>query len=253
VAAGVALTWLLASLAAAAVLAWVLESRDDLALLVAPQVAVLLYLEVWALGHLDDLRTTGGVPLPGLGAANVLTLLRAVLVPPVALALLLVSPDADPARRAAILALLVLALLSDSLDGVVARRRGQVTRFGTFLDPTADFFLQLVLAVTLTARALMPPWFAALVVARVVMLSLGGFLVLRAGRIDRTRLAQLRLGRASVAATLGSMGVATALWAVGLDEAWAGWLTAVYAVAALLVAAALAEKVRLYVRLRREA
>ena len=247
-----ATVWLLTSLGSAAVLAWVLEAPDVPTLVILPQLAVLLYLEVWLLGHLDDLKTTDGVPLSSLGAANLVTIARCTLVPPVALALLLAAPEVDAPRRAAVVALLVVALLSDSLDGVLARRLGQVTRLGSFLDPTADFFLQLVLATALAARGLMPLWFAGLVVARIVLLVLGGFLVLRTGRIERTRLAQLRLGRASVAATLGSMGVATALWAAGLAEVWAAGLTAVYAAAAALVLAAIGEKAWLFVRLRRE-
>lgn len=253
VAADVAAVWLAASLVSAAVLAWVLEGPGDLALLVVAQLAVLAYLEVWVMGHLDDLRDAGGSQLPSLGLANRVTLSRCVLTPPAALALLLIGPDADAPRRTAVLVLLVVTLASDSLDGVLARRFGQVTRLGTFLDPTADFFLQLAATASLTARGLMPWWFAALVAARIVLLTLGGFLVLRTGRIDRTRLAQLRLGRVSVAATMGSMGLAAALWAAGLEVAWARVLTGVWATAAVLVLAALAEKARLYARLRREA
>jgi len=252
VAVQVLLVWVLTSLAAATVLDWVLRGSDDVAFMLLPQLAVLVYLELWVLGHLDDLRTEAGVLLPSLGLPNVVTIARCVLVMPVALALLLAAPEVDAPRRAAISALLVLALLSDSLDGVLARRLGLVTRLGTFLDPTADFFLQLVLTAALAARGLMPLWFVVLVVARVALLALGGFLVLRTGRIDRARLAQLRLGRVSVAATLGSMGVAVALWAAGLDRAWAAELTAVYGVAAVLVLAAIGEKARLWVRLRRE-
>ncbi len=65
---------------------------------------------------------------------NLLTLLRIVLVPVFALAYL--APGGALYRWAAIL--FALAAFTDWLDGYLARRLGQTTDFGTFLDPVAD-------------------------------------------------------------------------------------------------------------------
>ncbi len=65
---------------------------------------------------------------------NFLTLLRIVLVPVFALTYL--TPGGDFYLYAGIL--FALAAFTDWLDGYLARRLGQTTRFGTFLDPVAD-------------------------------------------------------------------------------------------------------------------
>lgn len=65
--------------------------------------------------------------------ANALTLLRVVLVPAFVVEYLVRAPDLRGA-----LALFVVAALTDLLDGWVARRFGQESAFGAFLDPVAD-------------------------------------------------------------------------------------------------------------------
>lgn len=64
-----------------------------------------------------------------------LTLLRLVLVPVVAVLLFL--PD-FPERNLITTGLFGLAFFTDWLDGWLARRWGQTSHFGAFLDPVAD-------------------------------------------------------------------------------------------------------------------
>lgn len=68
-------------------------------------------------------------------APNVLTLLRIVLIPLFVLAYYW-WPTSDGPRIAMVL--FVLAAITDWLDGYLARRLGQHSRFGAFLDPVAD-------------------------------------------------------------------------------------------------------------------
>ena len=69
--------------------------------------------------------------------ANKLTASRIALIP--VIALLLVLPSAWAAWAA--LVLFVVAGITDWLDGYMARRDGQVSRIGQFLDPIADKLL----------------------------------------------------------------------------------------------------------------
>lgn len=86
---------------------------------------------------------------------NFITLLRF----PLALAFL----QENPFYRA--LAIL-LAMLTDGLDGYVARRYGKISRFGTFIDPLADkLFVLFVLGILLSEKRLLP-WEAATMLCR---------------------------------------------------------------------------------------
>lgn len=115
----------------------------------------------WHLGLLDGHDR--------LGAANTLTLLRAGTVP----AVLLLG------HTAAGVVLFAAAGASDVLDGALARRLGEATRLGLWLDGSVD---GLVLGAA--AIVALPAWAAALVVARYVLpwLAIGASYFLRAQR-----------------------------------------------------------------------
>lgn len=73
-----------------------------------------------------------------LNTPNKLTLLRMALVP---VYLLLLSASKSSALRLCALGVFIIASLTDLLDGQIARRRGDVTNFGKFMDPIADKLL----------------------------------------------------------------------------------------------------------------
>lgn len=62
--------------------------------------------------------------------------------------------------------LFVLASVTDTLDGRIARARGLVSPLGVFLDTTADKILVTVVLVGLAVAGLVPGWMAALIIAR---------------------------------------------------------------------------------------
>jgi cardiolipin synthase len=64
------------------------------------------------------------------------------------------------------LGVLVLAGLSDWLDGKLARALDQTSRLGTVLDPAADRLYILATLVGLTIRDIIPLWLVAVLVAR---------------------------------------------------------------------------------------
>lgn len=68
------------------------------------------------------------------------------------------------------LVVLVASGGSDWLDGVLARRLGQVTRLGQVLDPAADRLFILVTLLGLAARGVVPWWLVVVLLAREGML-----------------------------------------------------------------------------------
>jgi cardiolipin synthase len=66
--------------------------------------------------------------------------------------------------------LLVLAGLSDYLDGMIARRYQQYSRLGQLLDPAADRLYILATVLALVARDGLPLWWALVLVGRDVAL-----------------------------------------------------------------------------------
>jgi CDP-diacylglycerol---glycerol-3-phosphate 3-phosphatidyltransferase len=69
--------------------------------------------------------------------ANYLTIFRLLLVPVFGW-LLLAEDGLDPAHRWAAFGVFALAMLTDRIDGDLARSRGLVTNFGKVVDPIAD-------------------------------------------------------------------------------------------------------------------
>jgi CDP-diacylglycerol--glycerol-3-phosphate 3-phosphatidyltransferase len=80
-------------------------------------------------------------------APNILTVLRLVLIP------LFIVAYHLPYRYANVLAtvLFVIAAITDWLDGYLARRLGQHSHFGAFLDPVADKLMVAAALVMLVA------------------------------------------------------------------------------------------------------
>lgn len=91
---------------------------------------------------------------------NAITFARIALVP---VFLVFAYGDSD-ADQIAALAVFLVASLSDSLDGYLARRSGTITRLGQFVDPLADKILVGAALVALVADEGFPLW-AALVIA----------------------------------------------------------------------------------------
>jgi CDP-diacylglycerol--glycerol-3-phosphate 3-phosphatidyltransferase len=62
--------------------------------------------------------------------------------------------------------LFVIASITDTLDGEIARRRHLVSPLGIYLDTTSDKILVAVLLIALAAVHLAPGWMAAVIIAR---------------------------------------------------------------------------------------
>jgi len=104
-----------------------------------------------------------------LNLANILTLFRIAAIPIVVLCFYSQLPNARPI--AAIL--FGIAAITDWIDGWVARRYGQTSRFGEFLDPVADkLMVSIVLVMLVQAEA---RWFedviAMIIIGREITIS----------------------------------------------------------------------------------
>jgi cardiolipin synthase len=99
-----------------------------------------------------------------LTAANQLTLLRIVLIPPFVILLLY-------GYRGWALLTFLTAGVTDLFDGLIARKTGQRTTLGAWLDPMADKLLLVSMFVMLTLPNIgsanrLPLWFTVLVLSR---------------------------------------------------------------------------------------
>jgi len=108
-----------------------------------------------------------------LTLSNGLSLFRVVVAPFIAC----VIRDGD-AQRA--LLLLLLAGVSDFLDGYIARRFGEQTTAGQYLDPLADKVLMLtVFSALASVKNFVPQWFVVFLFIRECIIVGGGILLLR--------------------------------------------------------------------------
>jgi len=91
-----------------------------------------------------------------------LTLFRIVLVP--LIIVFVISSERLWVLIAAVI--FVAASLTDWLDGRMARRRNQVTQFGTLLDPVADKLLVAAALVALVQVEMIDAWVAMVIIGR---------------------------------------------------------------------------------------
>ncbi len=100
---------------------------------------------------------------------NALTLGR-IFLTPVLVVLLLTGIHTHGllgiAREYIAILLFVVASITDGLDGWLARRRGEVTRLGTLLDPIADKLLISSVLISLVGLRLAPAWIVVVILGR---------------------------------------------------------------------------------------
>ena len=115
-----------------------------------------------------DARFSIGGVIP-LNIPNALTILRILLIP--VIVGFMVYDHFDYA-----LVTLLIAALTDALDGSIARLANQKTQFGAYLDPLADKLLLMTTFITFTLLDMVPAWSVIVVVSRDAILLTGTLL-----------------------------------------------------------------------------
>ncbi|OIP60540.1 MAG: CDP-diacylglycerol--glycerol-3-phosphate 3-phosphatidyltransferase [Nitrospirae bacterium CG_4_10_14_0_8_um_filter_41_23] len=93
-----------------------------------------------------------------LNIPTVLTLSRIVLIP-----VFIFTVYLHPVFGALIFG---IASMTDFLDGYLARRSGEITKFGIILDPIADKFLVISALIVLVDMGKLPAWIAIIIIVR---------------------------------------------------------------------------------------
>jgi CDP-diacylglycerol--glycerol-3-phosphate 3-phosphatidyltransferase len=151
---------------------------------------------------------------------NVLTAARIVAAPFVIVFLF------GPTRldHAVALAIFLAAVLTDLLDGWLARRLRCVTDFGKFLDPLADKVIVISALVSFVWLRLVPLWMVLAIVARdLIIMGFRGVAAVRGIYIYASTLAKWKTGLQMAAVVAILVKLVLPSW---VGEAWPAWLDA---------------------------
>ncbi len=104
---------------------------------------------------------------------NFLTLSRIFIVPLLVVVLLTRFPGDwfGVSQQVIGVSIFLAASLTDLLDGMLARRRGQVTTLGILLDPFADKLLICAALISLVENHLAPAWAVVIIISREIAVS----------------------------------------------------------------------------------
>ncbi|WP_236671134.1 CDP-diacylglycerol--glycerol-3-phosphate 3-phosphatidyltransferase [Streptomyces sp. 7-21] len=192
----------------------------------------------------DD-RGAGAVPRTAAAGlwniANVLTMVRLLLVPALVL-LMFAGGGHDPGWRSLAWAAFTIAMITDLFDGELARRRNLVTDFGKIADPIADKAIMGAALICLSALSELPWWVTVTILARELGITLLRFWVIRHGVIPASRGGKLK--------TL-TQGIAVGMYILALTGVLASLRWWVMAAAVVLTVGTGLDYVRQAVVLRR--
>jgi len=166
-----------------------------------------------------------------LNWASRITILRVLLIVPFVSFMLKINDAAltatvrDAMRYISTVIFFVMAG-SDVLDGYLARRKGQATRFGSFLDPMADKLLMTCACLLLTSQRagiagfLLPPTVVVLIIGKDLFLLLGFVVVYFT--TTQVRIIPVSIGKIATALQLSM--VAAILLAPEISILVPGWI-----------------------------
>jgi CDP-diacylglycerol--glycerol-3-phosphate 3-phosphatidyltransferase len=157
--------------------------------------------------------------------ANILTMVRLLLVPLFGVLLAYDHGDST-AWRAMACAVFVVANITDTLDGRVARSRNLVTDFGKIADPIADKALMGTALVILSALGELAWWVTIVILVRELGVTLLRFWVLKYGVIAASQGGKLKTFL---------QGFAILFYLIPTSADWWHWVSVVTMAAALVL------------------
>jgi CDP-diacylglycerol--glycerol-3-phosphate 3-phosphatidyltransferase len=143
----------------------------------------------------------GDTPASNGNVANILTVVRILLVP-VFVWLLFLDDHTNGVWRYVAGVLFILAIATDGVDGRLARGRNLVTNVGIILDPIADKLLTGAALVSLSILGELWWWVTIIIVVREVGITVFRFAVIRKQVIPASRGGKLKTVAQSIAISL---------------------------------------------------
>lgn len=143
---------------------------------------------------------SGDTPASSGNIANIITVVR-ILMAPAFIWLLLADDGELGALRIAAAVLFVVAIVTDSVDGILARRQNLITDLGKILDPIADKVLIGGALVSLSILGELPWWVTAVILLRELGITAFRFAVLRSRVIPASAGGKLKTVAQAVAIT----------------------------------------------------
>ena len=172
----------------------------------------------------------GDTPASRGNVANIVTVAR-ILLAPLFIWMLLADDGEMGVLRYLAAALFVIAIVTDTLDGQLARRRNLVTDIGIILDPIADKVLIGGALVSLSILGELWWWVTIVILVREFGITIFRFAVLSTRVIPASRGGKLKTVIQAVAISLFLVAPWTFL------GPWAFWVSAVAMAVALLLTA----------------
>ena len=166
--------------------------------------------------------------VPVLNIANILTVVRIVLVPFFVWFLAADESTGGLFRWLAVITFAV-AIYTDKLDGDLARSRGLITDFGKIADPIADKLLIGSALIMLSILGELWWWVTIVILAREVGITLLRFAVIRYGVMPASRGGKLKTVVQTVAILVFLLPFAST------PGAWGWWIAAALMAAALVI------------------
>jgi CDP-diacylglycerol--glycerol-3-phosphate 3-phosphatidyltransferase len=143
----------------------------------------------------------GDTPASNGNVANIITVIR-ILLAPLFIWLLLADNGQHGTLRFIAAGLFILAIATDSVDGILARRRNLITNVGVILDPIADKVLVLGALVALSWLGELWWWVTIVILVRELGITAFRFAVLSKRVIPASRGGKLKTIIQSVAISL---------------------------------------------------
>lgn len=164
---------------------------------------------------MSESHGTAAQPAPLFNIANILTMVRIVMVP-IFVWLMVADHQTHGWWRWAALLVFVLAIYTDKLDGDLARSRNLITNFGKIADPIADKLLIGSALILLSVFGELNWAITVVILVREIGITVLRFAVIRVGVIPASRGGKLKTVLQTVAILVYLLPITPQFWFVSL-------------------------------------